>query len=285
MTRIAAAIYKILTAFVRYALGKNGTFPNGSYDKSDDVFRKYITASVLIHVILVVALSITYRRAIKPALPVGPYEVSLVEMEKPKVSPPKQTTKKPEPKRPEQKKVVVPKEEKKEEEAVKIKPKVTKKPEEKKPEHKKPEQKPQSKPETKKEPEPKDNQPPSPDSLLAKVKDATPTPSVSGIQIDSPSFNFNYYLTMLQMKIQNNWNVPNGLPVSEGSIIATVKFTIRTDGTITGVDVEESSGMRFFDQSALRAVMNSNPAPPLPRAYNEDRLGVHVNFVFREEAR
>jgi protein TonB len=113
-------------------------------------------------------------------------------------------------------------------------------------------------------------------------EEAAQTPGVSGFQVDSPNFNFNYYLEMLRDKIQKNWKPPTGMPSKGEFIAAKVKFTVRRDGMIIGVNVEDSSGLAFFDQSALRAVLNSNPAPPLPRAYDEDRLGVHVSFVFGE---
>jgi TonB family protein len=277
MNNAIASLHKHLTSIVKYLLAK-GDSSRGPFEGGEDVFRRYIVISVVIHLIVIIALSISYRRSVRAEMFQGAYEVSLMELEKPKPAttqrkePPKP---KPKPKPPEEKKVVIP-EPKKDE--VKITPKPKPKPPEEKPkeEEKKPEQK---KPEPVKAP-PEEAEP---DSVFSPRPEPDPTPSVGGIQIDNPNFKFDYYLAMLQMKIQQNWNVPKGLPASEEGVIATVKFTIRRDGSITRVDVEESSGLRFFDQSAVRAVINAGPAPPLPRAYGEDQLGVHVNFVFKEE--
>jgi TonB family protein len=279
MNNAISFLHKHLTSLVNYLLVK-GDSKNGTPEKYKDNFRRYVTLSVAFHIVLVVVLSISYTKATKAEMPMGAYEVSLMELDKPKpATTQRKEPPKPKPKPPEPEKVVIP-EPKPEKDAVKIKPKPEPpepKPEEKpKEEEKKPEVK---KPEPVKEP-PKEAEP---DSVFSPKPEPDPTPSVGGIQIDNPNFKFDYYLAMLQMKIQQNWNVPNGLPVREEGVIATVKFTIRRDGSITRVDVEESSGLRFFDQSALRAVVNSSPAPPLPRAYGEDKLGVHVNFVFKEE--
>ena len=42
----------------------------------------------------------------------------------------------------------------------------------------------------------------------------------------------------------------------------------------------KGSGFEFFDSSALRAVMLSDPMPPLPFGYNGDDLGVHFGFEY-----
>lgn len=260
MTRIVAAIGRILNASKRNVPDQGG-----------DLLKKYLFISLFIHIALVAALSISYSRAIKPVTPSGPYEVSLVEFEKPKPettaikkTPPKKPEIKPEP--------VVKKEEEQPKEVVKIKPKPKKRAEEPK----------KIEPEPKQEQEKRPEQTAAPDSLLAESQEPVQTPGVGGFQVDSPNFNFNYYLELLRDKIQKNWKPPTGMPAGGEFITATVRFRVRRDGMIIGAGVEESSGLAFFDQSALRAVLNSNPAPPLPRAYDEDRLGVHVSFVFGE---
>ncbi len=257
--------------------------PNDAYDKSERVFRKYILISLVIHVVVISVFSISYSRTVRPEMPEGPFEVSLVQMERPKPAPKKpepekEPVKKPAPKKVVEKQKDVEPEEKKEEEVVKINPEVKK--EEKKPE---PEKKPAPKeePPVQQPPEPPDE----PAGETAEEEETEQASSVGGVQVDNPNFNFNYYLAMLRDKIQRNWKPPSGLPVKEEGISAVVRFTISRDGTISRADVSGSSGIRFFDQSALRAVVNSNPAPPLPRAYEENRLGVQVSFVFNEGTR
>jgi protein TonB len=277
MAKIAAAVSRLLT-----------TRDNGSSDRNGEAFSRYLAVSFLFHFVVVVILSISYTRSIRPVIPTGPYEVSLIQMEEPK--PKRAAAKRPEPKPPQQQQKAVVPEKKKEEDTVKIKPEVKKpqkKPEKKpEPEPEKKAETPQEVPETRSAVEPESQEAAAvPDTLPAAQAETPSAPSVGGFQVDNPNFNFNYYLAMLRDKIQSNWRPPSGLPSKDGGYSAVVRFTVRRDGTIVATDVEESSGLRFFDQSALRAVVNSNPAPPLPRAYDEDRLGVHVSFVFSEENR
>jgi len=59
-----------------------------------------------------------------------------------------------------------------------------------------------------------------------------------------------------------------------------VKFIIQRDGTITGAEVERSSGYTTLDIAALRAVVGTRQLMPLPGAYPNASLGVHLNFEY-----
>ncbi len=175
MGKIFSAIKRILTPSA-----------NGSSDRREEEFNRYLLASLLIHFVLIVILSISYTRSFKPITPSGPYEVSLIQMELPEPTPPKpreteQNKPKPKPQPPKEKPKEVEPEEKKQEEVVKIDPEINKK----KPVEKKPEPPP--------EPETEETRRPDPDSLLAESDDTKPNQMVGGFQVDNPNFNFNYY--------------------------------------------------------------------------------------------
>lgn len=90
--------------------------------------------------------------------------------------------------------------------------------------------------------------------------------------LDNPDFTYDYYLAQLVSRIDQSWTRP---PVGSG-VRAVVSFHIQRDGSITDLDVRETSGIEVFDLSALRAVQNAAPFPPLPRAYTHDSLGVSL---------
>jgi TonB family protein len=94
--------------------------------------------------------------------------------------------------------------------------------------------------------------------------------------LDNPDFTYDYYIAQLVALIDQNWTRP---PVANG-VRAIVSFRIRRDGSITGVEVRQSSSLDTFDLAALRAVQNAAPFPPLPRAYtlNHDSVGVNVTL-------
>ena len=88
---------------------------------------------------------------------------------------------------------------------------------------------------------------------------------------------FSYYQVAMQNKIAAHWS-PGFI---SGEAVAIVYFRIIRSGTIVGARVEESSGIPFYDQTALRAVLEASPLPPLPAQFPDDAVGVHFRFRFR----
>jgi TonB family protein len=77
-------------------------------------------------------------------------------------------------------------------------------------------------------------------------------------------------------RIRQNWNANQG---AGGQPI--IKFTIRRDGMLTNVELERSSGQALLDLEARRAVHKTMQLPPLPRAFSEPALTVHLTFDFQ----
>lgn len=97
-------------------------------------------------------------------------------------------------------------------------------------------------------------------------------------QLGSSNFPYRYYLQEIQIKIQSNWFTSLVDPGVSGSFHVDVYFRIYKDGSITTVDIKESSGLDTLDKSAVRAVMRSAKFPPLPVGYGEDYLGIYLRF-------
>lgn len=75
-------------------------------------------------------------------------------------------------------------------------------------------------------------------------------------------------------------------PVLEGvnrDLVAVVAFDIRRDGTIENARVIESSGVPSLDRSALRAVLDASPLPPVPAAWSQPLLPAQFRFVWRPD--
>ncbi|MBE0460788.1 MAG: TonB C-terminal domain-containing protein [Candidatus Aminicenantes bacterium] len=97
-------------------------------------------------------------------------------------------------------------------------------------------------------------------------------------QIGLSNFPFTYYLQVIADKISSNWFKSQlSSQVTEG-LHTTVYFKIYSSGQISDIKIEESSGMRALDLSALRAIHSSVPFPPLPKEYEEEYLGIHLIF-------
>jgi protein TonB len=98
------------------------------------------------------------------------------------------------------------------------------------------------------------------------------------VAVDALDFEFTYYLVLVRNKIAQNWTPPSGLAQGGAPARAVVYFKISRDGQVAAVQLESGSGIDFFDRTAVRAVVLSDPLPPLPLAYSAADLGVHFGF-------
>ncbi|MGE3520265.1 MAG: energy transducer TonB [Vicinamibacterales bacterium] len=98
----------------------------------------------------------------------------------------------------------------------------------------------------------------------------------AGSRLDVADFCCPEYLVQMVQRIRSNWVARADVPG-----VAVVKFTIQRDGTVTGAEVERTSGYTALDLAALRAVISARQLPPLPAAYPNPTLGVHLNFEYQ----
>jgi TonB family protein len=92
------------------------------------------------------------------------------------------------------------------------------------------------------------------------------------------NFPYAWYVHTVRKKLDSNWNVAGGFSTR---IYAQVVFTIKRDGSLADIEVEESSKNDVFDRAALRAVQTSSPLAPLPSGFDEPALRVHVRFTVK----
>jgi TonB family protein len=82
------------------------------------------------------------------------------------------------------------------------------------------------------------------------------------------------YMRLMYSQIARRW--------TRGSLtggVATIRFQVDRDGSISEVTVLQSAGESFLDGPAKRAVMGAE-LPPLPQGFREDALIVNVNFHY-----
>lgn len=83
------------------------------------------------------------------------------------------------------------------------------------------------------------------------------------------------YLSAVTQLIQKNWNSKQG---QDGS--AVVKFSIRRDGSIVDVIVEQGSN-QILNLASQRAIMVTQRAPALPAAFTPEQLTLHLVFQYQ----
>jgi protein TonB len=98
----------------------------------------------------------------------------------------------------------------------------------------------------------------------------------SGSTLDVSDFCCPDYLATMIDRIRSAWQQNQG---TTGD--CTIKFMIQRNGEITQATVEKSSGSSILDIAALRAVLGTKTLNPLPSAYTNPTLGVHLTFEYK----
>ncbi len=86
-------------------------------------------------------------------------------------------------------------------------------------------------------------------------------------------FPYTWYVNLLYKRLWESWDRRNA-----GTKECSVSFIIERDGSLSSVNVTESSHDALFDLMAKRAVESSAPFPSLPEGYTEPSLPVLVRF-------
>ena len=96
-----------------------------------------------------------------------------------------------------------------------------------------------------------------------------------GARTDYANFCCPEYLRLMTDQIKRNWQRNQG---AAGTV--EMKFVVQRDGTITGVEVEKSSGQALLDQASQRALLVTR-LPPLPREFPDRMLTVYLVFEYQ----
>ena len=75
------------------------------------------------------------------------------------------------------------------------------------------------------------------------------------------------YKSQISYYIEKNWAFSKQLAGGRTDLAAVVVIRIMRNGEIKDVWFEKKSGNTYFDESAYKAVMKSNPLPMLPKGY------------------
>ncbi len=87
------------------------------------------------------------------------------------------------------------------------------------------------------------------------------------------------YKAEIFSRIQKNWSFSEHLAGNRTDIAAKLGIKIMPDGEIRDIWFDERSGNSYLDESAKKAVLKSNPLPPLPKGFNKPFLNQGFNFT------
>ncbi len=92
---------------------------------------------------------------------------------------------------------------------------------------------------------------------------------------------YSWYVAAVRNRVSSNWLLTTISPQIQSAPRVYLSFTILRDGTVTNIQVTQSSGIAEVDRSALRAILASSPLTPLPRDYTGNQVSVEFYFDFR----
>jgi TonB family protein len=106
---------------------------------------------------------------------------------------------------------------------------------------------------------------------------ATGSTSGTGVRtLEATDFPHAWYLRQVLAKVQDAWQRQNQM--AEPAEKPLVMVEIQRDGSIATPRIEKSSGNAFYDQAALRAIMDARPFPRLPEDWSRPSLRVMFSF-------
>jgi len=111
-------------------------------------------------------------------------------------------------------------------------------------------------------------------------------PTQGGMGFSGPgggdfSGRFPSYVDAVRNRISSNWLQSTVDPTVRWAPRANFSFQVMRDGTVTNVQMLQSSGNRSVDNSALRAILSSSPMSALPSNYAGSSVTVEFWFDFR----
>ena len=84
-----------------------------------------------------------------------------------------------------------------------------------------------------------------------------------------------WYLAAVQQRIWMIWTQQIKAGMAQAVIVS---FTIQADGSVTDVEVIQSSGASLLDLAAKRAIYSAAPFGPLPKHYGTNRITIQGIF-------
>jgi TonB family protein len=106
------------------------------------------------------------------------------------------------------------------------------------------------------------------------------TTGSGALTLDVSDFPHAWYLRQVLRKVEEQWQ-RRGL-TQEPAQKPLVIVEIQRDGTIPVPRIDKTSGNAFYDQAALRAIMDASPFPELPRDWPKPVLRVMFRFDLKQ---
>jgi TonB family protein len=100
------------------------------------------------------------------------------------------------------------------------------------------------------------------------------------ISLDTDDKRYVTYARVIKERIMAHWSYPQEARnnLLEGRLL--VVFSLNKQGSLTRLDIRESSGYDILDREAARAIRNASPFPSFPEHIAVSRLNVQASFDY-----
>jgi len=88
----------------------------------------------------------------------------------------------------------------------------------------------------------------------------------------------NAYLGRVRQRISSFWTAPP-VDATGHAHVVIVQFRLHRDGSVTKVEIEQSSGNEYYDLAGKRAVLSAVPLPAFPPELTESHFDAHFTFT------
>ena len=99
----------------------------------------------------------------------------------------------------------------------------------------------------------------------------------SSFFFDTKGYDFGKYGKIVQKEVRKNWYPPKAAYMGVKGVVL-FRFYIERDGSVTELEMLQSSGIPSFDRAARNAIEGASPFPSLPEGFSEQRVGVQFGF-------
>lgn len=88
------------------------------------------------------------------------------------------------------------------------------------------------------------------------------------------------YLDKMKRKIELLWQYPEVARINGLSGSLKINFSIDKTGKLKEVVLIESSGYKFFDDAAMKALRDASPFAPFPDTWDVEKLNIEGTFIY-----
>ncbi len=106
------------------------------------------------------------------------------------------------------------------------------------------------------------------------------TTKEKGLTFDVPEFHHRGYMRMLKDKIESIWKYPKWAARRGISGDLYIKFSIKRNGSLGEVELIRTSGYKYLDEAAIKALKDGEPYWPLPDDWEGDELSITGHFIY-----